>query len=183
MSFIGINDHLPIKQGSSPLPSLSPSPSNCPDYDLCEKCEPLSSSVHTPSHVFLKLKNPISVHATSKPLLDVDLYQPQVAITLEWADTEKEKRTCGPEKLKRHHHHHHHHQRCERERTSAAAMSGGYMSRSKEQIRQEMKQKRKLEKKRLSGGETSPKVTLPAVTKMEGSASKEASPSQRGHGK
>jgi len=31
--------------------------STCPDYDLCEKCEP--QSVHNPEHFFLKIKKPI----------------------------------------------------------------------------------------------------------------------------
>jgi hypothetical protein len=30
----------------------------CPDYDLCESCEPKSQSVHNPEHVFLKLLKP-----------------------------------------------------------------------------------------------------------------------------
>jgi len=31
--------------------------SNCPDFDLCEKCEP--QGVHFPDHVFLKVKRPL----------------------------------------------------------------------------------------------------------------------------
>jgi len=48
---------------------------NCPDYDLCGNCEALPEPVHAPSHIFLKIRKPISMRlATPAPLLP-NLYQ------------------------------------------------------------------------------------------------------------
>ncbi|KAG2223992.1 hypothetical protein INT45_013449 [Circinella minor] len=41
---------------------------HCPDFDLCEKCEPQASKYHTKNHVFLKIRRPISFSA-NWPLL------------------------------------------------------------------------------------------------------------------
>eukprot|EP00732_Lithocolla_globosa_P002342 Lithocolla_globosa_v1_NODE_1515_length_2519_cov_63.243101.p1 type:complete len:649 gc:universal NODE_1515_length_2519_cov_63.243101:460-2406(+) len=32
---------------------------HCPDYDLCDNCEPQADSVHPKNHIFLKIKRPI----------------------------------------------------------------------------------------------------------------------------
>lgn len=132
------------------------------------------------THTFLKLKTPICNHVTSKPLLVVNLYEPHQELLVEWAA--KEKRRSSPDKIKRHHHH----QRCEhRHQRSSDPMTGGYVTRSKEQLREEMKQKKRLERKRDDG---MPKL----VTKLEGLSvsekkgegpGKEAAPTPRGHGK
>ncbi|KAI8360527.1 hypothetical protein B0O80DRAFT_439487 [Mortierella sp. GBAus27b] len=43
---------------------------NCPDYDLCGNCEALPDPVHDPTHVFLKIRRPISSRMTvATPLL------------------------------------------------------------------------------------------------------------------
>ncbi|KAG0345796.1 hypothetical protein BG004_003078 [Podila humilis] len=43
---------------------------NCADYDLCGNCEALPTPVHDPTHVFLKIRKPISARiATPTPLL------------------------------------------------------------------------------------------------------------------
>ncbi|KAF9967501.1 hypothetical protein BGZ70_009340 [Mortierella alpina] len=48
---------------------------NCPDYDLCGNCEALPEPIHDPSHIFLKIRKPISMRlATPAPLLP-NLYQ------------------------------------------------------------------------------------------------------------
>ncbi|KAF9569562.1 hypothetical protein EC968_002459 [Mortierella alpina] len=48
---------------------------NCPDYDLCGNCEALPEPIHDPSHVFLKIRKPISMRlSTPAPLLP-NLYQ------------------------------------------------------------------------------------------------------------
>ncbi|KAG0202321.1 hypothetical protein BGX28_005142 [Mortierella sp. GBA30] len=48
---------------------------NCPDYDLCGNCEALPEPVHDPSHIFLKIRKPISMRmAPPTPLLP-NMYQ------------------------------------------------------------------------------------------------------------
>ncbi|KAF9987553.1 hypothetical protein BGZ75_000445 [Mortierella antarctica] len=48
---------------------------NCPDYDLCGNCEALPEPIHDPSHVFLKIRKPISMRLASPAPLLPNLYQ------------------------------------------------------------------------------------------------------------
>ncbi|KAI9275778.1 hypothetical protein BDA99DRAFT_496445 [Phascolomyces articulosus] len=41
----------------------------CPDFDLCEKCEPLSPACHDSTHVFIKIRHPVQV-GSQRPLLN-----------------------------------------------------------------------------------------------------------------
>ncbi|KAG0052533.1 hypothetical protein BGZ83_002463 [Gryganskiella cystojenkinii] len=48
---------------------------NCPDYDLCGNCEALPNPIHDPTHIFLKIRKPISMRlAAAAPLLP-NMYQ------------------------------------------------------------------------------------------------------------
>ncbi|XP_036356927.1 next to BRCA1 gene 1 protein isoform X2 [Octopus sinensis] len=49
---------------------------NCPDYDLCEQCENLTS-VHDSTHVFLKLRRPCQIDTELQPLLRSIIYKPE----------------------------------------------------------------------------------------------------------
>ena len=54
--------------------------SNCPDYDLCEKCEAYSDQIHPSDHVFLKMKVParhagMNKKGDLKPLLRRNIYR------------------------------------------------------------------------------------------------------------
>lgn len=53
---------------------------NCPDMDLCDACE--KKVKHQPSHVWLKIKQPVSLNSSAngkKPLLD-NLYEQANAV-------------------------------------------------------------------------------------------------------
>ncbi|KAI7883490.1 hypothetical protein K492DRAFT_235423 [Lichtheimia hyalospora FSU 10163] len=41
---------------------------HCTDYDLCERCETMAHDIHDPSHLFIKVRNPVSLR-TDVPLL------------------------------------------------------------------------------------------------------------------
>lgn len=71
-------DLLPLKQVherhrcdvcyAEPIVGVRYKCANCPDYDLCERCEQRSEIVHSPRHVFLKIKQP-TAFAFKKTLL------------------------------------------------------------------------------------------------------------------
>jgi hypothetical protein len=57
---------------------------NCNDYDLCEKCEKNSSSIHNPSHVFIKLNAPVPQNYSYPLLGNLNLYSTQQQQTVNW---------------------------------------------------------------------------------------------------
>ena len=123
---------------------------NCPDYDLCEACEASSHTIHPRTHVFLKIKTPVLI-GSNKSLLEATLYQLSYAPAVgEKAQKAGDVQASGGEH-KKHHRHHHHQPRSD-------PMAGGYVSRSREELRHEVKQRRKLEKKRASPPEERSKV-------------------------
>lgn len=133
-----------------------------------------SQTTHPRTHVFLKLKTPVRIQA-NRPLLESILYQPSQTgpeLVGEKAPRSGDFQKGGEHR--RHHHHHHspkpHHQQ------KSDPMTGGYVSRSREELRQEVKQRRKLEKKRASPPEERSKV--------EGTCGKEKEQKQNGgHGR
>jgi len=49
---------------------------NCPDYDLCSRCDKNSKIVHNPEHIFIKIISPISNSEVTRVLLP-NLYHQQ----------------------------------------------------------------------------------------------------------
>ena len=157
------------------LPFLS---RNCPDYDLCQSCEGSSQIVHPRSHVFLKIKTPVhnKLDQPGVPLLRGLLYQqegPKDMAALERSEK-------SSEKVRRHHHHHHpksHHQQ------KPEVSAGGFVSRSREQLREEMKQRRKLDKKRPQPDHVHVSSSRPRVKPEPSLTEKDKACPQKGHGK
>lgn len=57
---------------------------NCNDYDLCEQCEKKASSIHNPSHVFIKLNTPLPQNYSYPLLGNLNLYATQQQNTVNW---------------------------------------------------------------------------------------------------
>lgn len=154
------------------LSVLCPPPRNCSDYDLCQSCEVSSQTVHPRTHVFLKIKTPLHTK-TDQPLLRSMLYQQEGPRDM--AAVERSEKAS--EKIRRHHHHHHHHPKSHHH----DPMMGGFVSRSREQLREEMKQRRKVDKKRPQPDHVS---SSKPRGKAEGTLTeKDKACSQKGHGK
>ena len=171
---------------------------NCPDYDLCEKCEVRSQDFHPTTHVFLKIKTPVMRQYCQEPLLQNVLYYQRdknhgfgsiipgsalVGISsnlgrrlpgsiLVGTGTERDAKPkltkrSDKDKDKRVHRYHQHHHRIHADTEQTHGAYGGFVSRPRDELREEIKKRRKLEK------EQDKKLKLSQVTVNQ----------QKGHGK
>ena len=149
---------------------------NCPNYDLCEYCEPSSGFVHPSNHVFLKIKIPVNVIYTSDPLLPELLYKQKHAlrVTMDTTKDADRVRVKHEKKDNRPHHRGHSHH----------SKSGGYVTRSRDQLREEIKDRRKQEKKKVKLEEKLSMLTdKMAKCSVDGGGEAEKVEPKKGHGK